>query len=144
MVEEEHTTRQLFRRSLQSAGFTVLTCTEGTRALQIATTIGFDLIIIDSVLAGLDGATVCRRIRNGGSSADSAVLMVSASGSESDTVLALDSGADDSTRVPGARGARCYAGTYESGVPRQRSFKEDRCSSMFTGGLPPCGISRST
>ena len=52
------------------------------------------------MLPGLDGITVCRAIRNQGANTNTAILMVTARDTESDTVLGLESGADDYLAKP--------------------------------------------
>ena len=52
------------------------------------------------MLPGLDGITLCRAIRNQGANTNTAILMVTARDTESDTVLGLESGADDYLAKP--------------------------------------------
>jgi DNA-binding response OmpR family regulator len=60
----------------------------------------FDVIVLDVMLPGLDGLTVCRALRAEGESRDSAILMLTARDRESDKVLGLESGADDYLAKP--------------------------------------------
>ena len=79
----------------------------------------FDLIVLDGALCGLDGIALCRAIRLGDINAGTAVLVVAASGAESDKIAAFTNGADDLTkpvgdpRVPGARRRRDAKGLAE-------------------------------
>jgi DNA-binding response OmpR family regulator len=59
-----------------------------------------DLILLDVMLPGLDGIGVCRAIRSGGPNLATPVLMVTARDGEADTVLGLESGADDYMTKP--------------------------------------------
>ena len=60
----------------------------------------FDLVILDLMLPGLDGVTVCRAIRRESPNADTPILMLTARREESDKVVGLDSGADDYLTKP--------------------------------------------
>ena len=60
----------------------------------------FDLVILDLMLPGLDGVTVCRAIRRDSANADTPILMLTARREESDKVVGLDSGADDYLTKP--------------------------------------------
>ena len=55
----------------------------------------FDLILLDVMLPGLDGIGVCRAIRAESTNAATPILMITARDGEADTVLGLESGADD-------------------------------------------------
>jgi DNA-binding response OmpR family regulator len=57
-------------------------------------------VILDLMLPGLDGMTVCRAIRRDSPNADTPILMLTARREESDKVLGLDSGADDYLTKP--------------------------------------------
>jgi DNA-binding response OmpR family regulator len=100
IVEDEAPIRELMRLHLGLAGFDVAECGTGTAGLERARAEKFDLILLDVMLPGLDGITVCRAIRNQGANAKTAILMVTARDTESDTVLGLESGADDYLAKP--------------------------------------------
>jgi len=100
IVEDEAPIRELMRLHLALAGFDVAECATGTAGLERARAETFDLILLDVMLPGLDGITVCRAIRNQGANANTAILMVTARDTESDTVLGLESGADDYLAKP--------------------------------------------
>jgi DNA-binding response OmpR family regulator len=100
IVEDEAPIRELVRLHLGLAGFDVVECGTGTLGLERARAEKFDLIVLDVMLPGLDGITVCRAIRTQGANMNTAILMVTARDSESDTVLGLESGADDYLAKP--------------------------------------------
>jgi DNA-binding response OmpR family regulator len=100
IVEDEAPIRELMRLHLGLACFEVVECGTGTLGLERARGEKFDLILLDVMLPGLDGITVCRAIRNQGVNAHTAILMVTARDTESDTVLGLESGADDYLAKP--------------------------------------------
>ena len=100
IVEDEAPIRELMRLHLELSGFDAVECASGTLALERARAEKFDLILLDVMLPGLDGITVCRAIRNQGVNTNTAILMVTARDTESDTVLGLESGADDYLAKP--------------------------------------------
>jgi DNA-binding response OmpR family regulator len=100
IVEDEAPIRELLRLHLSLAGFDIEEVAEGTAALERARTEKFDLIVLDVMVPGLDGITLCRAIRAQSVNRASAVLMLTARTSESDKVLGLESGADDYLTKP--------------------------------------------
>ena len=100
IVEDEAPIRELVRLHLSLAGFDVTELGDGKRALELARSTRFDLIILDLMLPGLDGITLCRSLRVEGANRDSAILMLTAKDAESDKVLGLESGADDYMTKP--------------------------------------------
>jgi DNA-binding response OmpR family regulator len=73
---------------------------DGTEALKLSRERRFDVIILDLMLPGIDGLTLCRAIRREATNGDVPILMVTARSEESDTVLGLESGADDYLAKP--------------------------------------------
>jgi DNA-binding response OmpR family regulator len=100
VVEDEAAIRDLLRLHLGLAGFEVKETADGRTALTMARGERFDVIILDVMLPGLDGVTVCRALRTEGESRDAAILMLTARDRESDKVLGLESGADDYVAKP--------------------------------------------
>jgi DNA-binding response OmpR family regulator len=100
LVEDEARIRELLRLHLSLAGFDIEEVSEGTIALERARAEKFDLIVLDVMVPGLDGITLVRAIRAQSANMASAVLILTARGSESDKVLGLESGADDYLTKP--------------------------------------------
>jgi len=100
IVEDETAIRDLLRLHLELAKFDVKETADGHDGLTLARGERFDVIILDVMLPGLDGVTVCRALRTEGESRDAAILMLTARDRESDKVLALESGADDYVAKP--------------------------------------------
>jgi DNA-binding response OmpR family regulator len=100
VVEDDPAIRELLKLRLEAAGFEVHACLEGTGALRLLQKEPFDLVILDVMLPGLDGVSICREVRLGGPNASSPILMVTARDGESDKVLGLESGADDYLAKP--------------------------------------------
>ena len=100
IVEDEAPIRELLRLHLTLAGFAIEEVADGTAALERARAERFDLIVLDVMVPGLDGITLCRAIRSQGVNAASAILMLTARDTEADKVLGLESGADDYLTKP--------------------------------------------
>jgi DNA-binding response OmpR family regulator len=100
VVEDEARIRELVSLHLQLEGLAPTEATDGDSGLSLARSRKFDLIILDLMLPGLDGVTVCRAIRRESANAETPILMLTARREESDKVLGLDSGADDYLTKP--------------------------------------------
>lgn len=97
LVEDEDTIAQVVHDYLVLAGFQVDLAGDGFSALHLAQTRNPDLIILDRMLPGLDGAEVCRRIRR---TQSMPIIMLTALGTEDDRILGLEMGADDYVTKP--------------------------------------------
>jgi DNA-binding response OmpR family regulator len=100
VVEDEANIRELVTLHLRLEELVPVEASDGESGLAAARTKKFDLIILDLMLPGLDGVTVCRAIRRDSPNADTPILMLTARREESDKVLGLDSGADDYLTKP--------------------------------------------
>ncbi len=100
IVEDDLAIRELVRLHLSLAAFDVTELGDGTRALELGRSTRFDLIVLDLMLPGIDGITLCRAFRDEGANMATPILMLTARDSESDKVLGLESGADDYLTKP--------------------------------------------
>jgi len=100
VVEDDPNIRDLVQLHLGLEGFAVEAAADGNEGLRLAKAQAFDLIVLDLMLPGLDGVTVCRAIRRDSMNGDVPVLMLTARRDESDKVLGLESGADDYVTKP--------------------------------------------
>ncbi|HEY1931347.1 MAG TPA: response regulator [Acetobacteraceae bacterium] len=92
IVDDHREIRELVGRALTREGFRVTAAADG-RAVQRALADGrFDLILLDLMLPGEDGLSLCRRIR---ADSDVPIIMLTAKGEEVDRVIGLEMGADD-------------------------------------------------
>jgi DNA-binding response OmpR family regulator len=100
VVEDERPIRELIELHLAGAGFAVETAADGTTAIARLREQPYALVVLDVMLPGVDGVTICRRVREGGPNATAAILMVTARTTEADKVQGLESGADDYIAKP--------------------------------------------
>ncbi len=100
VVEDEPHIRELVCLHLGHEGYTCDGVGDGRQALELAESERFDLIVLDVMLPGLDGLSLCRAIRNGQINRDVPILMLTARRDEADKVVGLESGADDYLAKP--------------------------------------------
>src|ERR687891_1600318 len=100
IVEDEASIREIVRLHLSLAGFDTDEVADGRAALDRLRADRFDLVVLDVMLPGVDGVTLCRAMRAGGPNQRAGVLMLTARDTEPDKVLGLESGADDYLTKP--------------------------------------------
>jgi len=100
IVEDEDDIRSLVSYNLSKEGYNVAEAATGEDALKLAEQQPFDLALLDLMLPGVDGLTVCRRLKGNPRTADIPVIMLTAKGEESDIVAGLNLGADDYITKP--------------------------------------------
>ena len=100
VVEDEPNIRELVSLHLRLEHAVPVEAEDGRTALELARQKRFDLVILDLMLPGLDGLTVCRAIRKDSPNQATPILMLTARREENDKVLGLDSGADDYLAKP--------------------------------------------
>ena len=100
VVEDEAHIRELVALHLKLEKLTPVEAADGTSALELLRARRFALVILDLMLSGLDGVTVCRAMRRESANVDTPVLMLTARRDEADKVVGLDSGADDYLTKP--------------------------------------------
>jgi DNA-binding response OmpR family regulator len=100
IVEDEANIRELVALHLRLEHAEPVEAADGNAGLELARQRRFDLVILDLMLPGLDGVTVCRAIRRESANTATPILMLTARREETDKVLGLDSGADDYLTKP--------------------------------------------
>jgi DNA-binding response OmpR family regulator len=100
VVEDEGNIRELVCLHLRHEGYVCDDVGDGKVALERTQTQSYDLLVLDVMLPGLDGLSLCRAVRNGQLNADVPILMLTARREESDKVVGLESGADDYLTKP--------------------------------------------
>ncbi|MHB8968932.1 MAG: response regulator [Pirellulaceae bacterium] len=103
VVEDEADIRELVSYTLLKDGYQVASVATGEEALAIAGARAPDLMILDLLLPGVDGLSVCRKLRANPKTAGVAIIMLTAKGEESDIVTGLNTGANDYITKPFSR-----------------------------------------
>jgi two-component system response regulator MprA len=98
VVDDEQAIRLVLEMTLTRRGYRVLLASDGEEALRTAARLRPDLIVLDVLLPGTDGLTVCRRLRARGDEVP--VLMLTARDAIGDRVTGLETGADDYVLKP--------------------------------------------
>ncbi|HMS27404.1 MAG TPA: two-component system response regulator OmpR [Burkholderiaceae bacterium] len=98
VVDDDTRIRDLLRRYLAQEGFEVSTAEGGTAMDQILQNEAIDLIVLDLMMPGEDGLSICRRLRN--SSNNTPIIMLTAKGEDVDRIVGLEVGADDYLTKP--------------------------------------------
>lgn len=97
VVDDDYNISELLRLYLEKDGFSVVTCDDGAKAVELHKSEKPNLILLDIMLPSMDGWQVCREIRK---SSDVPIIMVTAKGETFDKVLGLELGADDYISKP--------------------------------------------
>jgi DNA-binding response OmpR family regulator len=134
VVEDDPRISELVALHLRLEGLTPITVGDGEKALETARAESFDLVVLDLMLPGLDGLTVCRAIRRDSINADVPILMLTARDEESDKVLGLESGADDYLTKP--------FGVRELVARARALLRRPRLSRLPQGAEAPAGRSK--
>jgi two-component system, OmpR family, response regulator MprA len=100
VIDDEESIVDLIKLGLKYEGFQVEAAFDGPEGLAAAQRIDPDLIILDSILPGVDGLEVLRQLRLNPITRDVPVLMLTAKGKVQDKVTGLETGADDYLAKP--------------------------------------------
>ena len=92
VVDDDRQIRGFIKMVLGFEGFRVLTAADGESALAVFETESPDLMLLDIMMPGMDGYTVCRRVRQ---FSQLPIIMVTAMGDDAKVVAGLEAGADD-------------------------------------------------
>lgn len=97
VVEDSPTALSMLKNALECEGYQVITSETGEEGVKKATSERPDLVITDTLLPGIDGFEVCRRIKKRPGSVDPKVIVMTGAIDAVDAVKAKESGADDYT-----------------------------------------------
>ncbi|MFL6192621.1 MAG: response regulator transcription factor [Thermoanaerobaculia bacterium] len=98
IVEDDEAMSVALRDGFQYEGYSVTVAKDGEAGLQLATSEGADLILLDVMLPKMTGLDICKHLRGTGSEVP--IIMLTARGQEIDKVLGLKLGADDYITKP--------------------------------------------
>lgn len=97
IIEDDSAIAAIERDYLEIEHFQVEIAADGTKGLEKALNGGLDLILLDLMLPGIDGFTVCRKLRE---ALDIPILMITARREDIDKIRGLGLGADDYIEKP--------------------------------------------
>jgi len=97
IVDDHREIRDLVSRALGKEGFRVSTAGDGKEMRKVLADASIDLIVLDLMLPGEDGLSLCRSLR---ATSDTPIIMLTAKGDEVDRVIGLEMGADDYLAKP--------------------------------------------
>jgi DNA-binding response OmpR family regulator len=98
IVEDERKMAAVLKKGLEAENHRVSLAVDGRTALEFASALEFDVVVLDLMLPGIDGFEVARRLRK--SQNQTPILMLTARDTVPDVVKGLDSGADDYLTKP--------------------------------------------
>src|SRR4030081_3633439 len=97
VVDDDQRLRDLLVKYLGGEGYEVKAVSDGTGMDQQLARERYDLVVLDLMLPGEDGLSICRRLRaqNMPHSTSPAIIMLTAKGDDIDRIVGLEMGADD-------------------------------------------------
>ena len=95
IIEDEQTLANNLADKLRAEGYNVSIANDGEAGWDKARAEKPDLLVLDIMLPGLDGLSLCRMVRNEASIGRTPIIMLTARGTEVDKIVGLESGADD-------------------------------------------------
>lgn len=98
VVDDDARLRSLLERYLTEQNFIVRVAQDSDQMDRLLTRENFHLIVLDLMLPGEDGLSICKRLRNEGNNIP--VIMLTAKGDEVDRIIGLELGADDYLAKP--------------------------------------------
>jgi two-component system OmpR family response regulator len=117
IVDDHREMRDLVSRALGKEGFRVSTAADGKAMRKVMADANIDLILLDLMLPGEDGLSLCRSLR---AKSDVPIIMLTAKGDEVDRVIGLEIGADD--YLPKPFGSRELIARIRAVLRRNRTY----------------------
>ena len=100
VVEDEPDLVDVVTYNLEREGYSVLASQRGDEGLNLIRSEAPDLVLLDLMLPGMDGLSICRQMKSDSSTKEIPIIIASAKGEESDVVIGLEMGADDYLAKP--------------------------------------------
>ena len=139
VVDDDARLRDLLVRYLGEQGFEVKAAADGQQMDKLRAREHYHLIVLDLMMPGEDGLTICRRLRGQGDKTP--IIMLTAKGDEIDRIVGLEMGADDYLPKPfNPREllARIHAVLRRQGSrPARRRVKRKRSRSATSKSISP-------
>lgn len=98
VVEDQKKVANFIKRGLKENHYTVDIANDGINGLFLAQNNPYDLIVLDLMLPGKDGLSICKELR--ANEIDTPILMLTAKDAVKDKITGLDAGADDYLTKP--------------------------------------------
>ena len=92
IVDDDREIRSLVAQFLKKHGYRVTPAADGREMIRLMEKGRFDLVVLDLMLPGEDGLSLCRRVR---AESSLPIIMLTAMGEETDRIIGLEMGADD-------------------------------------------------
>lgn len=102
VVDDDREIRDLLDKFLGKHGYRVTTAADGREMKKVLADLRIDLVVLDLMMPGEDGLTLCRNLR---ADSELPVIMLTAMGEETDRIVGLEMGADDYLAKPFNPGA---------------------------------------
>ncbi len=97
VVDDDQDIRELLQAYLEKNAYTVIALADGAELIQHLHSQAVDLVILDIMMPGEDGFSLCRKIR---AESELPIIMLTASAEETDRIIGLEMGADDYVAKP--------------------------------------------
>jgi two-component system OmpR family response regulator len=130
VVDDHREIRDLVSRFMSKHGFRVTVARDGTEMRKVLKSSAIDLVVLDLMLPGEDGLTLCRELR---ARSNVPIVMLTAMGEETDRIVGLEMGADD--YLPKPFNPRELLARVRAVLRRAQSLPEK-------GGLPDAKVVR--
>ena len=98
VVDDDARLRSLLERYLNEQGFQVRVASDAEQMDRLLTRENYHLLVLDLMLPGEDGLSICKRLRQANNTIP--VIMLTAKGDEVDRIIGLELGADDYLAKP--------------------------------------------
>ena len=100
VIEDDLAIQRVLSLALRVAGYEVEVASSGDAGLELVLRTQPDLVLLDLMLPGMDGLSVCRQIRAAEETRQTPIIMLTAKGEADDVVRGLDAGANDYVTKP--------------------------------------------
>ncbi|MEZ4650681.1 MAG: response regulator [Candidatus Eisenbacteria bacterium] len=94
-VDDDRMNLSILKEILLDGGYVVSTASTGEEALEVAGRVNPDIVLLDIMMPGIDGYETCRRLRQGVSSRNCKIILVSAKAMVEERLKGYEAGADD-------------------------------------------------